>query len=218
MKKLKSLVSLFTLLLLQSNLQAGSQLTGETKFNDKKIINSSTIVFEFGSDSLDSDEVIRSQVTARDVKPPMLIENRLMDFSAVQIYGTAAPGSGVIIASKNNYYYVLTAKHVIGNLLKGDEIEIKTIDGSFHSAELIKIDEKIDAALIKFKSVNFQFSSFLFGKPPSRNNSRFFFLLISSFFEEIGILLRFILNNCSIILNFHILFFLILDLIQHILF
>ena len=109
MKKLKFLVALFTLLLLQSNLKAGSQLTGETKFKDKKITNISNIVFEFGSDSLDSDEVIRSQVTAEDVKPPMLVENRLMDFSAVQVYGTAAPGSGVIIAKKNNYYYVLTA-------------------------------------------------------------------------------------------------------------
>lgn len=160
MKKLKFLVALFTLLLLQSNLQAGSQLTGETKFKDKKINNSSTIVFEFGSDSLDSEEVIRSQVTAEDVKPPMLVENRLMDFSAVQVYGTAAPGSGVIIAKKNNYYYVLTAKHVIGKILKGDEIEIMTIDGIYHLADLIKVDEKIDAALIKFKSKNKYYPAF----------------------------------------------------------
>ena len=80
------------------------------------------------------------------------VENRLMDFSAVQVFGTAAPGSGAIIARKNDDYYVLTAKHVIGEILKGDEIEIMTIDGNYHSAELLKIDEKIDAALIKFRS------------------------------------------------------------------
>ena len=126
----------------------------------KKITNISTIVFEFGSESLNSEEVIRSQVTANDVQPPMLVENRLMDFSAVQVYGTAAPGSGVIIARKNNYYYVLTAKHVIGKIFKGDEIGIMTIDGSYHLAELIKVDEKIDAALIKFKSPNKYYPAF----------------------------------------------------------
>jgi len=67
-------------------------------------------------------------------------------------------------------------------------------------------------------SENFQFSFFLFGRPPFKNNSKFFFLSATSLSFEKFILLKSMLNNCSIILNFHNLFFLVLGLIRHILF
>ena len=51
-----------------------------------------------------------------------------------------------------------------------------------------------------------------------KNNSKFFFLSAASLSFEEFILLKSMLNNCSIISNFHNLFSLVLDLIQHILF
>ena len=149
--KFRYLVSTFLFILMGSNLNANSQLSLKPNYKERSLKNTS-LAFEFGKDSLELEKTTRYEITSEDAKPPMFVDNRLMDFSAVQVFGTAAPGSGAIIARKNDDYYVLTAKHVIGEILKGDEIEIMTIDGNYHSAELLKIDEKIDAALIKFRS------------------------------------------------------------------
>ena len=50
----------------------------------------------------------------------------------------------------------------------------------------------------------------------NKNNLRFFSLFVSSSFERRDVFFKSILNSSSIILNFRILFFLILDLNQHI--
>tara|TARA_Y100001968_G_C19386848_1_gene733310 strand:- start:344 stop:1318 length:975 start_codon:yes stop_codon:yes gene_type:complete len=113
------------------NTQAGYQLGGEVEKKVKKT---------------------KEKLTLDDFNYPMLFNNNIYDFITVAIYGTAAPGSGVIIAQKANDYYVLTANHVVGKVMKGDEIEVQTLDGEYHTAKLLDYDEKIDGALIKFNS------------------------------------------------------------------
>ena len=122
--------------------------------NQFKVSNSdkSNLAFEFGKDSLDLTEEVRYEITSKDVQIPMLIENRLMDFSVVQVLGVSSPGSGVIIAKKDSSYYVLTNNHVIGQMQEDEEIGIRTIDNNYHIADLIKKDKKIDVALLKFQS------------------------------------------------------------------
>ena len=112
-------------------------------------------------DSNTKEKKIREKLTIEDLNYPMLFNNNIYDFVTVAIYGTGAPGSGVIIAQKDNNYYVLTANHVIGELLKGDVIEVQTLDGEYHDAELLKSDNEIDGALIKFTSKNTYYSAFI---------------------------------------------------------
>ncbi len=85
----------------------------------------------------------------------------IYDFLTVAVFGPGSPGSGVIIANKNNEYYVITAKHVLSGLNKGEEIDIQTIDGKHHVAYLLAIDDQIDGALLKFKSMNKYYPAFV---------------------------------------------------------
>ncbi len=123
-----------------NNTQAGYQLGGEVEKKVKKI---------------------KEKLTLDDLNYPMLFNNNIYDFITVAIYGTAAPGSGVIIAQKANDYYVLTANHVVGKVMKGDEIEVQTLDGEYHTAKLLEYDEKIDGALIKFTSNKRYYKAFI---------------------------------------------------------
>ena len=66
-----------------------------------------------------------------------------------------------IIAKNKNNYYVLTANHVVGKVLKGDIIEIRTLDGEYHSAKLLEASKKIDGALLKLSSINKYYRAFI---------------------------------------------------------
>ncbi len=63
-------------------------------------------------------------------------------------------GSGVIIEKEGNIYKVITAKHVISDLKKGDEIDLKTFDGKWHSVILQSIEkiDNVDLAIMDFYS------------------------------------------------------------------
>ena len=138
--KIAFISTLITSLLLIPNVLAGYQLGGEVKEKEK---------------------IKRVNLTIKDFKYPMLFNNKIIDYLTVAVYGTAAPGTGVIIAKNNNSYYVLTANHVVGEILKGDEIEVQTLDGEYHSAELLISSEKIDGALIKFTSKNKYYQAYI---------------------------------------------------------
>ncbi len=73
----------------------------------------------------------------------------------VKIFGPASSGSGVIINKANSTYEVLTAKHVINSVSKGDEVEIKTTDGKLHLFIQGSINKfpNVDMATIKFSSL-----------------------------------------------------------------
>ncbi len=138
-KRLTFFLTVIASVLLIPNVMFGYELGGEKKVEDKKIrVNLTVDDFEF-----------------------INWTNTMTDFITVAIYGTGAPGSGVIIAQKDNNYYVLTAKHVIGDILKGDVIEVQTLDGEYHDAKLLKSDEEIDGALIKFSSKNKYYKAFI---------------------------------------------------------
>ena len=106
--------------------------------------------YQLGGDMKEKVKEKRVDLTIKDFKYPMLFNNNIYDFVTVAIYGTAAPGSGVIIAQKGDNYYVLTANHVVGEILKGDEIEIQTLDREYHSAELMQLSNTVDCTLLKF--------------------------------------------------------------------
>ncbi len=117
--------------------------------------------YQLGVEEKTKEKKIREKLTIDDFNYPMLFNNNIYDFVTVAIYGTGAPGSGVIIAQKDNDYYVLTANHVIGEILKGDVIEVQTLDGKYHNAKLLKSDKEIDGALIKFTSKKTYYSAFI---------------------------------------------------------
>ena len=110
--------------------------------------------YQIGGEMKEKVKDRRIDITTKDFKYPMTFNNNLIDYITVAVYGTAAPGSGVIIAKNKNNFYILTANHVVGKVLKGDEIEVQTLDGEYHSAELLTSSEKIDGALLKFTSKN----------------------------------------------------------------
>ena len=117
--------------------------------------------YQFGGVKKVKVKKVREKLTINDFRYPMSFNNDIFDFVTVAIYGAAGTGSGVIIAQKGDNYYVLTANHVIGKIFKGDEIEIKTLDGKYHTAELLDFDEKIDGALIKFNSKKPYYKAFI---------------------------------------------------------
>ena len=120
--------------------------------------------YQFGGEQEIKEKKVREKLTIDDFRYPMLYNNDIYDFVTVAVYGTAAPGSGVIIAQKGENYYVLTANHVVGKVLKGDEIEVQTLDGEYHTAQLLDFDEKIDGALIKFSSKKTYYKAFIHPK------------------------------------------------------
>ena len=120
--------------------------------------------YQFGGEQEIKEKKVREKLTIDDFRYPMLYNNDIYDFVTVAVYGTAAPGSGVIIAQKGENYYVLTANHVVGKVLKGDLIEVQTLDGEYHTAQLLDFDEKIDGALIKFSSKKTYYKAFIHPK------------------------------------------------------
>ena len=117
--------------------------------------------YQLGGESNLDKKKVREKLSIDHFRYPMVFNNDIYDFLTVTVYGTASPGSGVIIAKNKNEYYVLTANHVIGEILKGDIIEIQTLDGRFHTAKLLNFDNEVDGALIKFSSSNFYYPAFV---------------------------------------------------------
>ena len=103
----------------------------------------------------------RIRIKKRDLRYPVAFNNDIYDYLTVRIIGAGAPGSGVIFAKNNGYYYVLTARHVVGDLLGSDVIEIFTLDGEFHDASILHQLDNIDAALLKFKSDNHYYTAYV---------------------------------------------------------
>ena len=99
--------------------------------------------YQFGGGQESKEKKVREKLTIDDFKYPMMFNNEIYDFVTVAVYGTAAPGSGVIIAQKGENYYVITANHVVGKVLKGDEIEVQTLDGEYHSDQLWKLYQSL---------------------------------------------------------------------------
>lgn len=58
-------------------------------------------------------------------------------------------GSGVIIESDDNIYYILTNKHVVGNL---EKVSVLLYNNEMISGDVIGSDDRFDIAVIKIKS------------------------------------------------------------------
>ncbi|MEM8777895.1 MAG: trypsin-like peptidase domain-containing protein [Cyanobacteria bacterium P01_G01_bin.49] len=63
-------------------------------------------------------------------------------------------GSGVIIKREGEYYFVLTAKHVVNSINPGEEAYVTTYDSSEHVIETqtIELIPNVDLAVVSFKS------------------------------------------------------------------
>ena len=58
-------------------------------------------------------------------------------------------GSGVVVDSRNGFYYVVTNRHVIG---ESADIRVELQDGSSVDTQLVGIDERKDLALLRFEA------------------------------------------------------------------
>ena len=91
----------------------------------------------------------------------MAYNNDIPDYHIVEVVGPATPGGGVIIARKGKDYFLITAKHVVAQVGKGDEIDIITLDGVMHKATILKVSSKLDAAIIRFSSAKDYYPAFI---------------------------------------------------------
>ena len=97
-------------------------------------------------------DAIRIKLKEDDIRYPMNFNSDIGDFIVVKVFGLGSTGNGVLIAQKDNHYYLITAKHIVEEFFEGDDIEIQTIDGKYHLGKLLKKSRNFDSALIKFSS------------------------------------------------------------------
>ncbi len=103
----------------------------------------------------------KTNLTIDDVRPPLMTNNRMIDFPTVQVFGVASPGSGVIIAKKDNEYFILTAAHVVKGTGKNEYIEVMTPDENYHESRILYMSNKLDIALISISSTNKYYPAFI---------------------------------------------------------
>ena len=103
----------------------------------------------------------RIKLQEEDIRYPMNFNSDIGDFIVVKIFGSGAPGNGVLIAQKNKNYYIITARHIVDDFLEGDDIEVQTLDGKYHIGKLLKKSVNYDSALIKFKSKEYYYTAFI---------------------------------------------------------
>tara|TARA_B100001057_G_scaffold129325_1_gene128372 strand:- start:74 stop:991 length:918 start_codon:yes stop_codon:yes gene_type:complete len=103
----------------------------------------------------------RIKLQEEDIRYPMNFNSDIGDFIVVKVFGSSAPGNGVLIAQRNKYYYAITAKHIVEDVLEGDDIELQTLDSKYHIGKLLKKSINYDSALIKFKSMDFYYTAFI---------------------------------------------------------
>ena len=72
----------------------------------------------------------------------------------MKIFTPASSGTGVIIGKDKNEYLILTAKHVVKDIFKSDEVYLKTADKKEYliDQDTIKLSDDYDLAILKFKS------------------------------------------------------------------
>ena len=103
----------------------------------------------------------KTNLSIDDVRPPLMINNRMIDFPTVQVFGVASPGSGVIIAEKDNEYFILTAAHVVKGTGNNEYIEVMTTDENYHESTILYMSNKMDVALISISSANKYYPAFI---------------------------------------------------------
>ena len=111
-----------------------------------------------------SSNNFKSRVAIGDVSPPLMVKNGLTDYSVVQVLPPSAPGSGVIVAFKEDHYYVITAKHVIQGMADSEVLEVMTPDGEYHEALVLGFSKNVDVALLRFRSNNYYYPAFIHDK------------------------------------------------------
>ena len=96
--------------------------------------------------------IVQSQVTwAQSISSIETVAERV----TVKVEPPGASGSGVIIGNNNGIYYVLTARHVIQDIVPGEDLSIKTYDGKSHQVDttiIKKLPNNIDLSLLQFRS------------------------------------------------------------------
>ncbi len=111
-----------------------------------KIFYLPTTIFSIFSAITVQSQVVLANLPAREIA-------KVAEKITVNILTPASPGSGIIIERKDNTYKVLTARHVIDSIKKGEESDIKTFDGELHpvNTENIKtFGENWDLAVVEF--------------------------------------------------------------------
>jgi len=81
--------------------------------------------------------------------------NDVLKNSTVPVAGPSGEGTAVIIGKKDDYYYLLTASHVVGSA-EGDQSEVLLPGNNYEAVQVIKSFPGKDLSLAKFfsKSIN----------------------------------------------------------------
>lgn len=118
----------------------------------RPIKNNSTYYIQYKPDLVILDNEIRNKIFSSNVRVYTTSYNRTFYGKAKDIY--TIPGSGVIFASNNNNYYVLTNEHVASKRGK-KYVEYKIVDykGNEYVATLFDYSMRsdLDLAILKFK-------------------------------------------------------------------
>lgn len=70
--------------------------------------------------------------------------------ATVQISNMGREGTGICINEDSDYYYILTAQHVVAARM-GNVVSVRTRDKLIYAGEIIKEDTNVDLALLKVK-------------------------------------------------------------------
>lgn len=98
--------------------------------------------------------VLCNPVFAQFSSSPPLAEELFLQNNLVVILTPAGSGTGSIIGHRDGAYYVLTSKHVVSGIAKGEEIEIKTGSGESYPASVAVMGKKLDLAVVRFSAKN----------------------------------------------------------------
>lgn len=86
------------------------------------------------------------------------LEQQAQEFTVKIVPPSGEWGSGAIVGQNGNTYYVLTAAHVIGKVVVGEELYLSAFDGeqyreySVDIAQIEYLPDNLDLALVKFES------------------------------------------------------------------
>lgn len=88
-----------------------------------------------------------------DFETDRVREVALQSYKAVvSVEGIMGHGTGVAIARTDKYTYILTNYHVVNPALPGDVLGFYCHQGKYHSAVLVRADDKADVALLRTES------------------------------------------------------------------
>jgi S1-C subfamily serine protease len=160
------LLTIFVFILLSilgcqtTNEQKTSEQTTNEQTTSEQTTNEQTTNEQTTSEQTTNEQTTNEQTTNEQTTNEQTTPEKLVEKQTVIISGRSN-GSGVIIATKNGKYYVITSKHVVG-ISPGeidDPYKIRTHDNKEYEIDYKNVftDPVLDLAIVEFDSKNNQY-------------------------------------------------------------